>query len=49
MIDCVVGRCTVWYGGLLCVMGGRLCGRAVYCVVGLCTVCSVGVLCGRPV
>ena len=26
-----IGRCTVWYGGVLC-------DRVVYCVVGRCTV-----------
>ena len=26
-VYCVLGRCTVWYGGVLC-------GRVVYCVLG---------------
>ena len=34
----MVVRCTVCYGGVLCVM-------AVYCMLGSCTVCYVGVLC----
>ena len=36
---CVLWRCTVCHGGVLCV-------RSVYCLVGLCTVCHGGVLRG---
>ena len=32
----MLGRCTLWKGGVLC-------GRAVYCVLEWCTVCSGGV------
>ena len=35
-VYCVVGRCTVCYGGVMCV-------RAVYWVVGRCIVCLGGV------
>ena len=55
----MVGRCTVWYGGIICgraVYGGVLCGRVVYCLVErhnvlLCGIMAVygGVLCGRVV
>ena len=38
LVYCVVGRCIVCYGGVLCVM-------VVYCVVVGCTVCYGGVLC----
>ena len=34
----MVGRCTVWLGGVLCDM-------AVYCVVGRCIVCGPAVCC----
>ena len=36
-VCCVVGQCTVWHGGVLCVSGG-------YCVVGRCNVCQDGIL-----
>ena len=31
-VYCVVGRCTVWHGGVLC-------DRVVYCVLRWCTAC----------
>ena len=34
VVYCVVGQCTVWYGGIIC---GRLV-YGVYCVVWRCTV-----------
>ena len=38
----MVGRCTVWQGGVLC-------GRAVHYVAGRFTMWQSGVLCGRAV
>ena len=33
VVYCVLGRCTVYYGGVLCVMAGVLYFRVVYCVL----------------
>ena len=35
-VQCMLGRCTVWYGGVLYVM---------YCVLWRCNVCYGGVMC----
>ena len=47
VVYCVLRRCTVCYGDVLCVMAVYV--RVVYCVLWRCTLCYGGVLYVRAV
>ena len=48
-VNCVLRRCTVCYGRVLCGRAVYCMIGAVYCMLGWCTVCVGGVLYVRPV